>query len=132
MIKTSFFRVILVVFLCSAFALCYVHQQTEIIKAGFQINSKRHEISFLLDQYRSLVYNLSRLESPGKIKETLCVNEITLCMPKMENIHRVEGMSAAYRGENHAPDTKETLLAFIFDRFSTKAEAKVVDNKGGF
>ena len=86
MAKAKFHKVIIGVLSCAIFAMFYVHQKVEIVKTGFLINKHRHEVSFLLDQYRSLVYNLSQLESPKRIEDSLYVNEITLCMPKTKNI----------------------------------------------
>ena len=79
--NTNFFKVVISIVLCTVFALFYVHQEIEVVKTSFLINQHRHKLSLLLDQYRSLVYNLSRLESPKRIEDTLYVNEITLCMP---------------------------------------------------
>lgn len=104
------------ILLCGIFALFYVHQEVEIVKTSFLINKHHRQVTLLLDQYRSLVYNLSRLESPKRIEDTLCINEITLCMPPTENIRRF--------GEKI--ETKQSFLASIFDRFSTEAEAEVV------
>ena len=123
----KFFKIITGILASALFALFYVHQETEIVKTSFLINKHRHEVTFLLDQYRSLVYNLSRLESPRRIEDTLCVNEISLCMPKTENIRYDDRVNLA-RSEAEArnPKTKESFFAKIFDRFSTKAEAEIV------
>ncbi len=86
MAKINFFKHVTVVLLLGTCALFYVHQEVEIVKASVLINKNQKDLSFLLDQYRSLVYNLSRLESPKRIEDTLCVNEVALCMPKRENI----------------------------------------------
>ncbi|UCD55562.1 MAG: hypothetical protein JSV93_01835 [Candidatus Omnitrophota bacterium] len=75
----KFFRSVIGILLCAMFALFYVHQEIEVVKTSLLINQHRHQLTLLLDQYRSLVYNLSRLESPKKIEETLYVNKITLC-----------------------------------------------------
>jgi len=88
MAKTGFFRSIILVLILAASAFFYVHQQVEIVKEGFIINKNAEELSFLLDQYRSLVYNLSRLESPEEIESALSVNEIVLCMPVRENAYK--------------------------------------------
>ena len=111
---------------CTAFALCYVHQEVEIVKTSFFINKRHKKVSFLLDQYRSLVYNLSQLESPTNVEETLCVNEIVLCMPRIGNIRHADRIDLAYSTEETAPERNGSFLSGTFDRFSTKAEAKVV------
>jgi len=125
MAKTQFFKTIAIIFLCAGFALSYVHQEVEIVKAGFSVNKHRQEVSFLLDQYRSLVYNLSQLESPKRIENSLCTNEIVLCMPNTENIRRTRRIAIANQDINST--SEETLLARFFDRFTIKAEAKVVE-----
>ena len=122
--KIKFFKTISCILIFAAFSILYVHQQVEIYKTSFMINSNQKDLSFLLDQYRSLVYNLSRLESPERIEEELFVNEITLCMPKAENIRRFNRVSLEYNESELKTVEKVSFLASVFDRFSTKAEAK--------
>lgn len=126
MIKSRFFKNIICIILCAVSALFYVHQEVEIVKKGLCINKNRREVSFLLDQYRSLVYNLSRLESPKRVEDALSESEIMLCMPKIENIRRFDRMDKVYDEDSQSKKGKESLLVRIFDRFSTKAEAKVI------
>lgn len=116
----------MVIVLLAAFALFYVHQEIEIVKTSFLINKYRHQVTLLLDQYRYLVYNISQLESPGRVEDKLYGNKITLSMPKIENIRHFESVNLASGGEHPKKNTKESFLASMFDRFSTKAEAKVV------
>jgi len=123
MTKIKFFKILTSILACSAFALLYVHQEVEIVRTSVLINKNRRDVSFRLDQYRTLVYNLSRLESPKRVEDTLSVNEIVLCMPRLENKRSLSQIELAYSEE--APK-KESLLARMFDRLSTKAEAKVV------
>ena len=122
MAKIKFFKTITLILVFTVVAVTYVHQQVEIFKTSLIINKNRTEVSFLLDQYRSLVYNLSRLESPDRIEKALFANEITLCMPKTDNIRRVDVIHVDETTEG----TRESFLARVFDRFSTKAEAKVI------
>lgn len=80
--QNNFLRIIAGTLLLATFALVYVYQETEIVKTGFLINKHRYRVSFLLDQHRSLVYNLSRLESPRRIENMLSVEKITLGIPE--------------------------------------------------
>jgi len=121
--KMNFSRVLSCVMLCSILALFYVHQEIEITKTSFLVNEHRHQVSFLLDQYRSLVYNLSRLESPGRIENALSLDEIALHMPRFMGIKGFNAVEPAFDQEPAEPGSK-SFLAFLFDRFSTKAEAK--------
>src|SRR3990167_2622979 len=97
MAQSRFFKTIFCITVLILVSLCYVHQEIEIVRTGFSINKSRKEASFLLDQYRSLVYNLSQLQSPKRIEDTLCVNEITLCMPKLENVQHMARVDLAYK-----------------------------------
>jgi hypothetical protein len=90
MSEIRFFRHIFCIVICALFGLLYVHQQVEIVKTGLEISSKYQKVSFLLDQYRSLVYNLSELESPKAIEQILSMNEIVLCAAKKANINCLE------------------------------------------
>lgn len=123
MARPKFIRVISGILICALSALFYVHQQVEIVRTSFLVNKHRRQVSFLLDQYRSLVYNLSRLESPKRIEDRLSANEVVLCMPKSENKRHIGRVELAH--EREKPE-EMPLLARILDRFSTRAEAKVV------
>ncbi len=92
MAKTKFVRTIAGIVLSAAFALFYAHQQVELVKTSFLINKHDREVTLLLDQYRGLIYNLSRLELPGRIENTLSVKDITLCMPKKKNIRQKQNL----------------------------------------
>jgi len=84
--KARFFSIITGTLIFTLGALFYVHQEVEIVKVGFSINNNRQKLTFLLDQHKSLIYNLSRLESPREIENKLYTNDITLCMPGAENV----------------------------------------------
>ncbi len=90
--KIKFIRTIAGIMLSAVFALFYAHQQVELLKTSFLINKNDCEVTLLLDQYRGLVYNLSRLELPGRIENTLSVKAIALCMPKKNNILQKENL----------------------------------------
>jgi len=123
MTETKFFKTIIGILLCAMFALFYAHQEVEIVKSGLLINKNRYEVSLLLDQYRSLVYNLSRLESPERVENTLFANEMSLYMP---SVRKTRGFRRRRLAKEVEPERKESFLARLFDRFSTKAEAKVI------
>ena len=126
MTKIIFVNIIIGILLFTTLALLYVHQEISIVKTSFLINKHRDELSFLLDRYRCLVYNLSQLESPKRIEDTLCVNEITLCVPKAENIRRLNRVDFAQGPKGTEQPARASFLGHMFDRFAAKAEAKVV------
>ena len=123
--RYGFSRVLMFITSFAFLAVIYVHQEVEIFKTSFVINKNRQELSFLLDQYRSLIYNLSKLESPDRIEKELFSKEIVLCMPNIDNVRHFEAVNADYR-ENGPNSIKRSILARALDRFTTTAEAKVV------
>lgn len=125
--KLNFSKAIACILICAVISIFYVHQEIEIFKTSFKINKHNEEVSFLLDQYRSLVYNLSRLESPKRIEQALSANDIMLCMPSVDNIRKVGVITARYEDNNVEQGAKESFLVRVFDRLSTRAEAKVID-----
>jgi|GEM_PF-1971186 len=94
MAKTNFLRTIVGITMSAALALFYAHQQVELVKTSFLINKHDREVTLLLDQYRGLVYNLSRLELPERIENTLSIKEIALCMPKKMNMHQKQNLKS--------------------------------------
>ncbi|MFH1593852.1 MAG: hypothetical protein ABID09_04055 [Candidatus Omnitrophota bacterium] len=124
--KTRFVRYIIGILSCAVVALFYTHQEIEAVKTGFLINKHAGRVSFLLDQRRSLVYNLSQLESPKRVEDTLCINEIVLCMPKIENKHYTIGADVITEDEIK-PKRAESVVAKLFDRFAPQAEAEVLE-----
>ena len=123
--RYGFSRVLMFITTFAFLAVIYVHQEVEIFKTSFAINKNRQELSFLLDQYRSLIYNLSRLESPDRIEKELSSKEIVLCMPDIDNIRRFEVVNADYR-VNVPNKEKRSFLVRTLDRFTTTAEAKFI------
>ncbi len=123
MTKTVFFKIVRNIALCGLIALTYVHQKVETVKTSFVIHKQQEELSLLLDQYRSLVYNLSRLESPKRVEDILCQNDITLTLPKVSRIRHITGANFDLaKRETEKP--KISLLARLVDKLTIKAEAK--------
>lgn len=55
-------------------SLCYVAQQTEIVKLGYRINRAEKVLEALQDKKTSLEFTLSRLESPMHLDKSLFLN----------------------------------------------------------
>jgi len=124
MVNTRFFKHIFFIITCGALALMYVHQEVEIVKTSYAIDSHRKNLSTLLNQHRSLVYNLSRLGAPKRIEDNLKLNEIVLCMPTKDNVLYASSEADVYR-QDEAQNKASSHLAKVLDTFTAKAEAKV-------
>lgn len=97
-------RVFRVFFLISAFtliALIYVHQQIEIVKLSYAIESGEKRMVVLLDQREKLVYNLDHLTSPAKMESLLAANNIKVEYPKRDQVIKVARIPAA-KTKGHA------------------------------
>jgi len=127
MLKVKLSKIVTGILVCAVISLFYVHQEVERVKTGFLISERLREVAFLLDRHRSLVYNLSKLESPGNIEEALSANEIAVYMRGPTGGQGPNRIMLAY-DTGAAPETKRQpgFLARMFDRISTNAEAKVV------
>ena len=124
MVNTRFLKHIFCIIACGAMALMYVHQEVEIVKTSYTINAHRRSLSFLLDQNRGLVYNLSRLGAPKRIEDNLKMNEVVLCMPTKDNVLYLGTGESAYE-QNDVTKSLSSHLAKVLDTFTAKAEAKV-------
>jgi len=104
----------------TVFALAYVHQRIEIIKAGYSIRENRICLMDLIDQNSKLTYNLSRLESPGKLLESLDSDQI-----EFGNQRRSDKQNYLLaRPSNERTGPPESLFGRFLDLFTPSAEAR--------
>ena len=64
-------KFLLIVALITAVALGYVHQQVELLRINYTINRNRDNLSVLLDQNSTLMYNVVSFQSPAYLEQTL-------------------------------------------------------------
>ena len=121
----KFFLSTIIITIC---ALLYVHQNVEILKIGYSIDTNQKAFSYFLDRHRRLVYNLAKLKSPPALEEKLLAEEIELIGPSTNNIYYASVASAkiinkpfpGFRNNN-----RERIIDKILDTFTEKAEARV-------
>jgi archaellum component FlaF (FlaF/FlaG flagellin family) len=63
---------ILTVMLLATFYVC---QHAKLVEYSYAINASQQDISLLIDQNNALRYNISRLESPGRLHNHVSVGE---------------------------------------------------------
>lgn len=63
-------------------ALLYVHQQVLLLKLSYNIESNEKHFTTLLDQNRSLVYNITRLKSPVHLQEQFLASQKDYRIPQ--------------------------------------------------
>ncbi|MBI4335397.1 MAG: hypothetical protein HY589_01935 [Candidatus Omnitrophica bacterium] len=75
-------------------ALLYVHQQVELLKISYGINTNEKETARLLDQNRSLMYNMTRLKSPVNLDKKFLAVRKDYAIPQQWQIVKVNAPSA--------------------------------------
>ncbi|MBU0683033.1 MAG: hypothetical protein KJ864_01920 [Candidatus Omnitrophica bacterium] len=106
--------------LITVMAVGYVHQRIEIVKAGYTLQKNIGCLTSLVDQNSKLMYNLSKLESPGYLLASLSGQEIEFAN------HRTEGINN-YQLASRTIDKGVlggSLIERFFDVFTLNAEAR--------
>ncbi|MGB2600566.1 MAG: hypothetical protein WBD00_02515 [Candidatus Omnitrophota bacterium] len=101
-------------------AIGYVHQQVEIVKAGYSLQKSRKHLSCLVDQNSKLMYNLSKLESPRNLLTSLNGEEIEFASNK---IRRTNSYQIA-QADSSDGDASQSIIGKFLDLFTVNAEAK--------
>ncbi len=106
--------------LVTVLALGYVHQHVEIVKVGYDLQENRRYLASLVDRNSDLMYNLSRLESPGNLLTLVNTDEIEFAGRRARLSDRYLLARAVCRGN----DVQTDLIGRIIDVFSEIAEAR--------
>jgi len=110
--------------LITLLTLLYVHQNIEIVRMGYSVNTHQKTLSYSLDQHRRLVYNLNKLKSPSALNEKLYAEAVELVETDTSNIYYADSI-----GANNTILAKKSPRVRIIDRlldtFIEKAEATV-------
>ncbi len=121
----KFFLSVITITIC---ALLYVHQNVEILKIGYSINTNQKALSYSLDRHRRLVYNLAKLKSPPALEEKLLAEEIELIGTGTDNIYYASVASAKIINKpsrEFRNNNSKRVIDKILDTFTEKAEARV-------
>lgn len=89
---------ILLVFI-TLLALLYVHQQVHLLKISYNIALSEKELTSLLDQNRSLVYNITSLKSPVYLEKKFLASKKNYAIPQQWQVVEVVAPS----GEKKQP-----------------------------
>jgi hypothetical protein len=64
-------RFIISVFVVTSISIIYVFQHTKMLEYSYDINFNQEYASLLIDQNRNLRYNITKLERPSRLEETV-------------------------------------------------------------
>jgi|GEM_PF-1133398 len=70
-------------------ALLYVNQQVQLLKISYSINTNEKEVTRLLDQNRSLVYNVTKLKSPVYLDNKFLASKKDFAIPQQWQVVHV-------------------------------------------
>ncbi len=74
-------RFLLIAIIVTALALGYVHQRVEQLRINYTINRNRDNLSILLDQNSTLMYNVVSFQSPFYLEQSLSAKEVSVEIP---------------------------------------------------
>lgn len=107
-------------------SLVYVHQQVELVKLSYAIESKEKKIKDVLDRKEALSYNIENLESPSRLERVLSARKIDIAYPKRGNVFRFAAAPSSVKQDQlrHIGVEKKINILGFLDFFSSRAEAQ--------
>ena len=110
----------------TSIALLYVHQQIELVRLSYTIDTKEKRLEDMLDHKESLEYNINDLESPSRLEKALSFAKIDIAFPRRSQIVRVSNVSPSAKGARlkEAGIERKVSKFGILDLFDLKAEAQ--------
>ena len=78
----------------TAMALLYVHQQVELVKLSYAIETKEKNLKDMLDLKEGLGYNINNLEAPLRLEQALSAKRVELTFPRKAQV--VKAAKAAF------------------------------------
>jgi len=115
------------IFICIALltvsSLFYVHQQVESVSVGYRIKAQERKAESLLDQNRSLMYNVAKLKTPGALEAKLLATSASFDMPVRWSYIPEENQAEAVK-YSAAPSKFVTYKRFVFELLTSRAHAQ--------
>lgn len=71
--EIKYLKKLLGIFILGILAIYYTHQRIMILQTGYEIEARKDIISALVDRNQSLLYNLTKLETPAVLEEKFYV-----------------------------------------------------------
>jgi len=107
-------------------ALVYVHQQVELVKLSYTIETKEKKLKDVLDRKDRLTYNINNLQAPARLEKVLLSKNIDVGFPGKNNVVKVARLP--YHGvderlRSSGIDKKFNMFG-IADFLSPRAEAQ--------
>jgi len=77
---------VILIIVLTFFSLAYVHQQVELVKLSYAIESREKKMKDMLDYKDSISYTIKNLESPSRLEKILFAKNIDVALPKASQV----------------------------------------------
>ena len=118
---------VILIIVVTFFSLVYVHQQVELVKLSYAIESREKKMKDMLDFKDSVSYTIKNLESPSRLEKILLAKNIDVALPKASQVVMArEAAAEPARGERlkAAGLDRRFDLFGILDFLNPRAEAQ--------
>lgn len=115
------------IFCITAIAVTYVHQQVELVKLSYAIESKERIVNDMLDRNGRLGYNIGNLEAPSRLEGALLAKKIDVAFPKKGNVVSAVRVNTRNRNEailRSSGVEKNTVMMGMIDFLTRGREAQ--------
>ena len=124
------FKSLTLIFICTFVALVYVHQQIELVKLSYAIDSKEKKLKEMLDYRDSISYTIENLESPSRLEKVLLAKNIDIMFPKAAQVIMTKRLAVSGIKEERlrtAGIEKRFDIFGILEFFNPRAEAQATE-----
>lgn len=120
---SKFLTIVVMITMASLF---YVHQEIELVKQSYEVQTNQQKVNDLLDQNRILKYNVSALKAPFNLEDRLAANNIKLVSPERWQVVHVAS-SATKESIARKESPSKIYNFFKLFSFSRVAQAKPIN-----
>jgi len=103
-------------------ALLYVHQQIQLIEMSYKIEFNEKAAASLLDQNKSLVYNVTKLKSPVYLEKRLLAGKKEFTIPQQWKVVEVAAPTKINRQPVMIATAKTRGILEVFKLFGRPKE----------
>lgn len=121
------FKLIISIAAVTGFALLYVHQQVELVKLSYAIESKEKTVKDMLDLKEGLGYTINNLEAPSRLEGILLSKNIDIAFPKQGHVVKIAKATSGIRGDGHIRNMgmeRKAIFSGFLDFFGAGREAQ--------
>jgi hypothetical protein len=126
MTAMKLFRPIAMIAVATLVGLVYVHQQVELVKLSYSIETSQKKLKVLLDHKERLDYNIDNLEAHSRLEKILTSKNIDVAFPGKYHVVKVAKSaagSAEDRLRSNSVDKKFNIFGIV-DFLGPRAEAQ--------